>query len=137
MARLVMPHGTARGSEPSTMARFWPSTAPRPATVPSSAPANSRSTLPVGRETVTVSQEKPAHAPNPWAVTSKVLNRSDLGVTLDSRRANGDRIVFTNGCFDVLHVGHARYLQAARGLGDLLVVGVNSDSSVRELKGPN
>src|SRR5262245_40655316 len=48
----------------------------------------------------------------------------------------GQRIVFTNGCFDILHAGHIRYLQEARGLGDALVVGVNSDRSVRELKGP-
>jgi D-beta-D-heptose 7-phosphate kinase/D-beta-D-heptose 1-phosphate adenosyltransferase len=46
------------------------------------------------------------------------------------------RIVFTNGCFDLLHVGHVRYLQEARKLGDLLVVGVNSDASVKRLKGP-
>ncbi|MGE0525890.1 MAG: D-glycero-beta-D-manno-heptose 1-phosphate adenylyltransferase [Bdellovibrionales bacterium] len=46
------------------------------------------------------------------------------------------RIVFTNGCFDILHVGHARYLQEARELGDVLVVGLNSDASVRRLKGP-
>lgn len=51
-------------------------------------------------------------------------------------RAAGRRIVFTNGCFDLLHVGHIRYLEAARGLGDLLVVGMNSDTSVRRLKGP-
>ncbi len=48
----------------------------------------------------------------------------------------GKRIVFTNGCFDILHPGHIRYLQEARSLGDVLVVGVNSDRSVRELKGP-
>ena len=46
------------------------------------------------------------------------------------------KIVFTNGCFDLLHVGHVRYLQQARKLGDLLVVGINSDDSVRRLKGP-
>ncbi len=45
-------------------------------------------------------------------------------------------MVFTNGCFDLLHVGHLRYLEAARGLGDFLVVGVNSDGSVRRIKGP-
>jgi len=46
------------------------------------------------------------------------------------------RVVFTNGCFDILHVGHVRYLKDARGLGDILVVGMNSDASVRGLKGP-
>ena len=51
-------------------------------------------------------------------------------------RARGGRLVLTNGCFDLLHVGHVRYLQAARRLGDFLVVGVNSDASVRQLKGP-
>ena len=51
-------------------------------------------------------------------------------------RARGRRVVFANGCFDLLHVGHVRYLSAARGLGDALVVGLNSDASVRRLKGP-
>jgi D-beta-D-heptose 7-phosphate kinase/D-beta-D-heptose 1-phosphate adenosyltransferase len=55
-------------------------------------------------------------------------------ITADARRA-GKRIVFTNGCFDLLHVGHVRYLAAARDAGDLLIVAVNSDSSVRRLKG--
>lgn len=49
---------------------------------------------------------------------------------------NNKKIVFTNGCFDLLHVGHVRYLQDARKLGDLLVVGLNADASVRKLKGP-
>ncbi len=52
------------------------------------------------------------------------------------RQAGRTRIVFTNGVFDLLHVGHVRYLQAARALGDALLVGVNSDDSVRRLKGP-
>ena len=51
-------------------------------------------------------------------------------------RTDHRRIVFTNGCFDILHLGHVRYLQAARRLGDALIVGVNSDVSVRRLKGP-
>lgn len=51
-------------------------------------------------------------------------------------RSLGERVVFTNGCFDLLHVGHVRYLNAARALGDHLVVGLNSDASVRRLKGP-
>jgi D-glycero-beta-D-manno-heptose 1-phosphate adenylyltransferase len=51
-------------------------------------------------------------------------------------RARGKRMVFTNGCFELLHVGHIRYLQAARALGDALVVGLNSDTSVRAIKGP-
>lgn len=52
-------------------------------------------------------------------------------------RASGKRLVFTNGVFDLLHVGHVRYLAAARALGDALLVAINSDRSVRELKGPN
>jgi len=51
-------------------------------------------------------------------------------------RAGGKRIVFTNGCFDILHVGHVKYLQVAKSFGDILIVGLNSDASVRELKGP-
>src|SRR4051794_5611098 len=54
-----------------------------------------------------------------------------------ARRRLGRRLVLTNGCFDVLHVGHVRYLQQARQLGDLLVVGVNTAASVRRLKGPD
>ena len=51
-------------------------------------------------------------------------------------RAAGRRLVFTNGCFDLLHVGHVRYLEQARALGDVLLVAINSDRAVRELKGP-
>ena len=51
-------------------------------------------------------------------------------------KRSGKRIVFTNGCFDILHVGHVRYLEQAKSLGDVLVVGINSDRSVRGLKGP-
>ncbi|HEU5407738.1 MAG TPA: D-glycero-beta-D-manno-heptose 1-phosphate adenylyltransferase [Nitrospira sp.] len=66
-------------------------------------------------------------------MTTKVLPRDQLLSILSSDRAKGKRIVFTNGCFDLIHVGHTRYLQAARSLGDVLVVGVNSDASVRTL----
>lgn len=59
-----------------------------------------------------------------------------LRAVLASPRAAGARVVFTNGCFDLLHPGHVRYLEAARGLGDVLVVGLNDDASVRRLKGP-
>ena len=58
-----------------------------------------------------------------------------LRAMLASRRAAGARVVFTNGCFDLLHPGHVRYLAAARALGDVLVVGLNGDASVRRLKG--
>jgi rfaE bifunctional protein nucleotidyltransferase chain/domain len=64
---------------------------------------------------------------------NKLKTRSELRALLDEQRAKGKRIVFTNGCFDLMHVGHVRYLQAARDLGDLLVVGVNTDKSVRAL----
>ncbi len=65
----------------------------------------------------------------------KILSKEQLKVRLDEHRQEGKKIVFTNGCFDILHVGHVRYLQEARKLGDLLVLGLNSDSSVRTLKG--
>lgn len=66
----------------------------------------------------------------------KVLQRGDLVRELDRHRGLGQRIAFTNGCFDVLHAGHVQYLQEARAQADLLVVGLNSDASIRTLKGP-
>ncbi|BEV69619.1 D-glycero-beta-D-manno-heptose 1-phosphate adenylyltransferase [Bdellovibrio bacteriovorus] len=66
----------------------------------------------------------------------QVCNLDNIETTLAPLRAAGKKIVFTNGCFDLLHVGHVRYLQEAQKLGDLLVVGVNSDASVKRLKGP-
>src|SRR5467141_723184 len=65
----------------------------------------------------------------------KIVPLKQLRQRADDLRAAGKRIVLTNGCFDLLHVGHIRYLKAARALGDALVVGVNGDQSVRELKG--
>ena len=62
--------------------------------------------------------------------------REDISAVCQSIRQAGRRIVFTNGCFDILHAGHVRYLTAARALGDVLILGLNSDSSVRRLKGP-
>ncbi|MCE7935593.1 MAG: D-glycero-beta-D-manno-heptose 1-phosphate adenylyltransferase [Chlorobi bacterium CHB2] len=64
-----------------------------------------------------------------------VLHRAELAKTCQRLHADGKRIVFTNGCFDILHRGHVSYLAEARALGDLLVVGVNTDASVRRLKG--
>ena len=64
-----------------------------------------------------------------------VLNHTELAATCQMLHANGKRIVFTNGCVDILHRGHVSYLSQSRGLGDLLVVGVNTDASVRRLKG--
>jgi rfaE bifunctional protein nucleotidyltransferase chain/domain len=71
----------------------------------------------------------------PIGTDSKVVTWEELARRLAPLRAAGGRVVFTNGCFDLLHVGHVRCLQAARDLGDTLVVGVNSDVSVRRLKG--
>lgn len=67
---------------------------------------------------------------------SKVVSISELAKRCGELRASGRRVVFTNGCFDLLHVGHVRYLEAAREKGDVLIVAVNGDSSVRALKGP-
>ncbi|HEV3469224.1 MAG TPA: D-glycero-beta-D-manno-heptose 1-phosphate adenylyltransferase [Pyrinomonadaceae bacterium] len=64
-----------------------------------------------------------------------ILDRQELRRVREELRAAGRRLVFTNGCFDLLHVGHVRYLQRARAFGDALVVAVNSDRSVRALKG--
>lgn len=65
-----------------------------------------------------------------------VLDPATLAQRLDAHRRAGRRIVFTNGCFDLLHVGHTRLIEAARREGDVLVVGLNDDASVRRLKGP-
>ncbi|MDH4079388.1 MAG: D-glycero-beta-D-manno-heptose 1-phosphate adenylyltransferase [Nitrospira sp.] len=64
---------------------------------------------------------------------TKIRPLDQLLSALSAERGTGKRIVFTNGCFDLMHIGHTRYLQAARELGDVLVVGVNSDASVRSL----
>jgi len=64
----------------------------------------------------------------------KIQTRTALAALVAGQQTRGRRIVFTNGCFDLMHVGHTRYLQAARELGDVLIVGVNSDASVRALK---
>jgi len=66
----------------------------------------------------------------------KIVEMKELAARAQEFRAAGKRLVATNGCFDLLHVGHVRYLQAARALGDALAVGVNGDQSARELKGP-
>ena len=66
----------------------------------------------------------------------KILGRAPLAEAVRSLQRAGKKVVFTNGCFDLLHIGHVRYLQEARELGDALIVGVNSDASVRRLKGP-
>lgn len=70
------------------------------------------------------------------AVAKLAPDAAALRATLAPGRVAGARVVFTNGCFDLLHPGHVRYLEAARALGDVLVVGLNDDASVRRLKGP-
>ena len=73
--------------------------------------------------------------PDSFGVTTRILERRDLLVVVEAAKRKGSRIVLANGCFDVLHVGHIRYLEAAKALGDLLIVGVNSDEQTRRLKG--
>jgi D-beta-D-heptose 7-phosphate kinase/D-beta-D-heptose 1-phosphate adenosyltransferase len=86
--------------------------------------------------TATVSPAELAHAMNaPRGLEASVVVENMLLVQLEEARRQGKRIVFTNGCFDILHVGHIRYLEEAKRLGDVLVVGVNEDDSVRRLKG--
>ena len=67
---------------------------------------------------------------------SKCCSYDELLLKVRKWQADGEKVVFTNGCFDILHAGHVRYLAAARQLGDRLVIGLNSDASVRRLKGP-
>jgi len=66
---------------------------------------------------------------------NKILDRNTLKNNLEALRKEGKKIAFTNGCFDILHVGHVRYLREAKKTGDILVLALNSDSSVRALKG--
>ena len=65
----------------------------------------------------------------------KIIDLADVAARSEELRAAGKVVVVTNGCFDILHVGHVRYLEAARQLGDALIVGINGDQSVRKLKG--
>jgi rfaE bifunctional protein nucleotidyltransferase chain/domain len=66
-------------------------------------------------------------------MSDKIMTAAQLVPVLEQARTQKKRIVFTNGCFDLMHIGHTRYLQQAKALGDLLLVGVNSDASVRSL----
>ena len=66
-----------------------------------------------------------------------VIDRKNIGNVVTTLKAEGKKIVFTNGCFDILHVGHVRYLKEAKALGDILILGLNSDCSVKSLKGSN
>jgi len=67
----------------------------------------------------------------------KLISWGDLAAWRAGIAARGKRLVVTNGCFDILHLGHVTYLEAARNLGDMLLVGLSGDSSVQQLKGPN
>ncbi len=67
----------------------------------------------------------------------KIIPFSKVGTLASSLRAKKRRIVFTNGCFDIIHAGHIKYLERAKALGDVLIVGINSDSSVKKIKGPS
>lgn len=69
--------------------------------------------------------------------TDRLVEREQLLQQREEWRKAGRKLVFTNGCFDLVHLGHVRYLEEARALGDILVVGLNSDASVKRLKGPN
>jgi len=69
-------------------------------------------------------------------VKTKLISREEVAALGQRLRQEGRRIVFANGCFDLLHVGHVRYLQGAKDQGDVLVVGINSDRTVTALKGP-
>ncbi|GAB4262481.1 MAG: hypothetical protein Kow0092_12850 [Deferrisomatales bacterium] len=69
-------------------------------------------------------------------LSDKIVELPELLAALAPLRRRGKRVVFTNGCFDLLHPGHVLYLEAARDLGDVLVVGLNADASVTRLKGP-
>lgn len=72
-----------------------------------------------------------------WAMLSKIVELKNLVQIVNAMRQSSRRIVFTNGCFDIIHVGHLRYLNAARSEGDILIVGLNSDASVRMIKSKN
>ena len=73
----------------------------------------------------------------PVRMLSKIVQREDLAQTMKTVRASGEKVVFTNGCFDILHVGHVGYLAAAKSEGNVLVVGLNSDESVKSIKREN
>ena len=68
---------------------------------------------------------------------SKVLKDAEIASVTAAYKTENKKIVFTNGCFDLLHIGHIRYLEEAKKLADILIVGINADKSVQKLKGPN
>src|SRR5215210_9428171 len=82
-----------------------------------------------GSSPTTCGSSGPREAPTP-------MTRAEAAAFAEQQRAAGRRVVFTNGVFDILHPGHIRYLRQARALGDVLIVGLNADASVRRNKGP-
>lgn len=90
----------------------------------------------LGAATVTVPELQVALAGNTAAVGAGVINEEQLILAASDARIRGKRLVFTNGCFDILHAGHVTYLQQAKQLGDHLIVAINDDDSVTRLKGP-
>ncbi|MEY2933858.1 MAG: D-beta-D-heptose 1-phosphate adenylyltransferase [Pseudomonadota bacterium] len=102
--------------------------------------ANAAAGVVVGKlGTATVTLDEIARLSPQWSGAvgaTKLRSRAELVVEIERLRARGGKIVFTNGCFDILHAGHVRYLQQAAALGDALVVGLNADMSVSRLKGP-
>lgn len=72
----------------------------------------------------------------PWSVPGKLKSLHELQGLIFAAKARGQKIVFTNGCFDILHRGHLHLLREAKALGDLLIVAVNSDDSIKQIKGP-
>ncbi len=89
----------------------------------------------IGTSTVTPTEIIEALSHGHQDSDTKIKNLDVLAVIVGAEKERGKRVVFTNGCFDLLHAGHVKYLQKARSFGDLLVLGLNSDSSVRRLKG--
>jgi len=89
----------------------------------------------LGAVTVSVNELRQALQPSPQTPQAGILTEAELVQALEDARALGDKIVMTNGCFDILHAGHVQYLEEAKTLGQRLVVAVNDDDSVRRLKG--
>jgi D-beta-D-heptose 7-phosphate kinase/D-beta-D-heptose 1-phosphate adenosyltransferase len=90
----------------------------------------------IGSATATLNEiEEYEHALNKGQIESKIKDFTQIERITKRLKSQGRKVIFTNGCFDILHRGHASYLQKAKALGDILIVGLNSDESVRRLKG--
>jgi len=90
----------------------------------------------IGSATATLDEIKNNFYPGEVStIESKILSHHDLILKISEIKKTNKKIVFTNGCFDLYHIGHAKYLESAKSLGDILIVGINSDSSVKKLKG--